>query len=497
MARPRRSQRAAKLWPYIQNRIGLTVGGGTGAGVTHAAVTLSADLDANLLALSGQQLDLNLQAANTILCGPAAGGAAAPAFRALVAADVPGYHAPVTLGGGSDPALSLVGQVLTLADVLTPAEHTAIGNGAPHHAPVTLTVAADVLLALAGQQIDLDTQAKNLVFAGPATGVAAAPTFRALVADDVPGYHAAVTLKVGHDAALSISGQELSLADVLTPAEHTAIGNGAPHHAAVTLTIAADVLLALSGQQIDLDDQAANKVLAGTAAGPPGAPTFRLLVAADIPEHNMVSGHVYTGGAALDVFGLSAADTIARLTPSANPGAAAAILKSDAAGKLQLEVLGIGNYSLRKLVTKTGIVNGVATAVFTVTTTNEAGSTDGGVYICHFRASVSHAAGNTSTNDAVKFFEGRFARAVKADGAGTATALSAVTEVADDNLAVTTPATRTIGDIVMTVVATSNYIATVSLQIALTGLGASTGEVMGEVNVIWYGFLTPPVIAVA
>ena len=67
---------------------------------------------------------------------------------------------------------------LALVDYLTAAEHTAIGDGAPHHA--------------------------------------------------------AVTLKAGHDAALSLSGQELDLADVLTPTEHTAIGDGAPHHARYT-----------------------------------------------------------------------------------------------------------------------------------------------------------------------------------------------------------------------------------------------------------------------
>ena len=55
--------------------------------------------------------------------------------------------------------------------------------------------------------------------------------------------------------------------------------------------------------------------------------------------HDMVSTHSYTGGAALDVFGLSAANTIARLTPSANPGAAAAILATDASGLLTLAKL--------------------------------------------------------------------------------------------------------------------------------------------------------------
>ncbi len=38
------------------------------------------------------------------------------------------HHAEVTLGEGSDPALSLEDQVLTLADVLTPAEHAAIDH---------------------------------------------------------------------------------------------------------------------------------------------------------------------------------------------------------------------------------------------------------------------------------------------------------------------------------------------------------------------------------
>jgi hypothetical protein len=53
------------------------------------------------------------------------------------AADAAAHHAPVTLAAGSDAALTLSGQELTLADVLTPAEHTAIGDSAPHHARYT------------------------------------------------------------------------------------------------------------------------------------------------------------------------------------------------------------------------------------------------------------------------------------------------------------------------------------------------------------------------
>lgn len=55
-------------------------------------------------------------------------------------------------------------------------------------------------------------------------------------------------------------------------------------------------------------------------------------------SHNILStsDHTVTGGAALDVIGLSAPGTLARLTPSSAPGAAASLLASSAAGELVL-----------------------------------------------------------------------------------------------------------------------------------------------------------------
>lgn len=69
--------------------------------------------------------------------------------------DVGALHAPVTLGGGSDPALALVGQQLTLADVLTPAEHTAIGAAAPHHAQLHGAADHNVAVLMAGANENL------------------------------------------------------------------------------------------------------------------------------------------------------------------------------------------------------------------------------------------------------------------------------------------------------------------------------------------------------
>jgi len=94
---------------------------------------------------------------------------------------------------------------------------------------------------------------------------------------------------------------------------------------------------------------------------------------------------------------------------------------------------------VRQLITKLGIADNVATPLFTVTTTNEAGSADGGAYFCQVTALIAHAATSATTNAAAKAFQARFTRAMIGAGSG---ALSAVTEDHDDTAADTDPATR-------------------------------------------------------
>lgn len=120
------------------------------------------------------------------------------------------------------------------------------------HDAVSLAAAAQAVMDITGQDIDLDTQSANIVFAGPTSGGAAKPTFRALVVADLPG-------DLTHDE--------------------------------VTLEAAAAVLLALSEQALDLNTQAANVLFAGPVSGGAAKPTFRTLVDAD-------HGHrTYAGGA--------------------------------------------------------------------------------------------------------------------------------------------------------------------------------------------------------
>jgi len=80
------------------------------------------------------------------------------------------------------------GIVAKVADVATDGNLSVAAQAAitASHAAVTLSTELDAILALSTQALDLDTQAANVVIAGPATGAAAKPTARALVAADIP-----------------------------------------------------------------------------------------------------------------------------------------------------------------------------------------------------------------------------------------------------------------------------------------------------------------------
>ena len=68
------------------------------------------------------------------------------------------------------------------------------------HDPITVDANAGAILGLTTQEINLDTQAANVVFAGPAAGIDAIPTMRALVTADMPDI-SAVYSPVAHTHA--------------------------------------------------------------------------------------------------------------------------------------------------------------------------------------------------------------------------------------------------------------------------------------------------------
>ena len=114
------------------------------------------------------------------------------------------HHDHVTLGTGSDPALVLVDQELVLADVLTPAEHTAIGNSAPHHTAVTVTDTTTIDLTLTGQALSAAVLPAGLNPKDMSSGVAA--NLQVPTANGVGGI--AWATQVGSGSSLNLDGGE-------------------------------------------------------------------------------------------------------------------------------------------------------------------------------------------------------------------------------------------------------------------------------------------------
>jgi len=164
------------------------------------------------------------QSANLVLAGPASGGAAAPTFRQIVAADVANQTANTFLSGptsggaaaptfrqivAADVGLTTKGDVLTFSTVLArlgvgtdgqvlSADSTQATGlkwvNAATGSVTSVAITGPSIISWAGSPIvgagtftgTLANQSANLVLAGPTSGAAATPTFRAIDPADLP-----------------------------------------------------------------------------------------------------------------------------------------------------------------------------------------------------------------------------------------------------------------------------------------------------------------------
>jgi fibronectin-binding autotransporter adhesin len=130
----------------------------------------------------------NNQAQNSFFAAPASGGAGTPTFRAIEAGDLPVSGATAnTYGSSSDiPQITVdaYGRVTAIANVTAASggQVNTITYNVP--SPVfTQTVLGTTNVAIT---LSLSQQIANTVWAGPISGANATPTFRALVAADIP-----------------------------------------------------------------------------------------------------------------------------------------------------------------------------------------------------------------------------------------------------------------------------------------------------------------------
>lgn len=153
----------------------------------------------------------------------------------------------------------------------------------------------------------------------------------------------------------------------------------------------------------------------------------------------------------------------------------------------------LGGNAILKVITKTGIADNTPTPIFTVTTSDETGSTDGGGFTCKVETLVGHGIASDAANLAIEWNYSVFQRINKADG----TDYSALGEIYEWASTASSSATRDIGATTPSITATSDYVTTFNIQTDLTGSGVTTAQVVCFVTLLWYGYLHAPVIAAA
>jgi len=275
--------------------------------VTGSPVTSSGTLTAALVT----------QLANLVFAGPTSGGGDVPTFRLLVAGDIPNLDTaklttgtlPTARGGTGLNTIGTALQVLRVNAGGTALEYATISTGGV----TSVGLAMPSLFSVSGSPVTssgtltaaLVTQLANLVFAGPTSGGGDVPTFRLLVAGDIPNLDTAKlttgTLPTARGGTglntIGAATQVLRVNPTGTALEYwtpnvgtvTSVGLTAPGIFIVT----GSPVTGSGTLNLNLNTTATNYVFAGPASGGSDIPLFRSLVPADIP--NLDTAKLTTG----------------------------------------------------------------------------------------------------------------------------------------------------------------------------------------------------------
>lgn len=148
---------------------------------------------------------------------------------------------------------------------------------------------------------------------------------------------------------------------------------------------------------------------------------------------------------------------------------------------------------IRQFVKKTGMTDNTTTEIATITTTDESGSNDGGVYGVEIQGIATHGIGPTLETSVIHI-RAQFARAINGAGVGVS---SAVVESSETAVAASTAGTKSITTVTLTLAETSEFVT--SLRVLIDGSGSlvTTMNFYGMITLIYAGFTTAPVIASA
>ena len=142
---------------------------------------------------------------------------------------------------------------------------------------------------------------------------------------------------------------------------------------------------------------------------------------------------------------------------------------------------------------KKGLADNAATTVFRIQTNNETGNTDGGAYSVVVHALVTHGVSAAGGNSAMKSLTAQFGRVMNYNGTWVN---SAVTEDVEIASAAIDAGMRDIDTITVTLVETSEFLTDVQFTVDLSGAAITTANVTIAVELVYFGFLTPPRIQV-
>ena len=134
--------------------------------------------------------------------------------------------------------------------------------------PLIFSAAIDETTGIATITSSLDTQSAALVFAGPTAGAAAAPTFRALVATDLPVAGASTNGAVQPGTGLTVTGAGvLNHTNSATAGTYTKITFDAQGHVTTGVNLSAADIPSLDATKITTGTFAANLIASSTITG--------------------------------------------------------------------------------------------------------------------------------------------------------------------------------------------------------------------------------------